>query len=377
MTNRRTQYNFSEKTKGDLAKRAGCRCSNPNCNAPTASKISVGEAAHIYSASLGAARYNPNLSVEEYCDISNGIHLCANCHTMIDKDPENHPAELLLSWKVQSEENASKALGKAQPISNCFVYKQELQIVFDRFEQQANETSTHSELVTLFCEMIIPFLLDNKYIKKIRLDWEAQFDQLNLHWTQKEKKALEVVNNVYSEIRSTFANDKSENIHCILKAIEEEKFTYGSPLYSRIYDRLKRLFCILLATGHLDFCKKYCILNRDNTEIEKFTFTSAVLEANTANDDIVYRNRPNNPALIWYYFKEAHIYWYRDSCYFENPNNFKNRFEMLTVNNVRYEIFSSKSENVLKCKQYKKIIFNKELFINGLKTLVTDIYKNL
>lgn len=128
-----------KKNKGDLAKLAGYQCSNPNCNAPTASKISVGEAAHIYSAFPSAARYNPNLSVEEYCDISNGIHLCANCHNKIDKDPENHPAELLLSWKVQREENSSQTVGKAQPRSNALVYKQELQIVFDRFEQRVKE----------------------------------------------------------------------------------------------------------------------------------------------------------------------------------------------------------------------------------------------
>lgn len=70
MTTRRTRYEFSEKTKRDLAKRAGSRCSNPDCNAPTSSKNSVGEAAHIYSVFSDRPRYNPNIGSKEASHIS-------------------------------------------------------------------------------------------------------------------------------------------------------------------------------------------------------------------------------------------------------------------------------------------------------------------
>lgn len=377
MTSRRAKYNFSKKTKGDLAKQAGYLCSNPNCNAPTASKISVGEAAHIYSAFPSAPRYNPKLSVSEYCDISNGIHLCANCHNKIDKDPENHPAELLLSWKFQRETNASQTVGKAQPRSNALFYKQELQIVFDRFEQQANGTSTHSELVTLFCEEVIPFLHNNKIIEKSRIDWEAQFDQLHRSYVQKEQKALEEVSKIDSEIRSVFLNDKSEKIQQALKITEETNFYEGSSLYASKYTNLKDLINVLLAEGHVDFCKKYCILNENNTRIEKFTFAPTVLEADNISERM--RCRSNDTAIIWYDFRQAHKYWHLDASYFKNPDNFKNMrlFDKLIIHNLWYEIFSSKPENISKYIQRKKNKFTKNFFINGLKSLITHIYTNL
>lgn len=377
MTTRRTKYDFSEKTKRELAKRAGHRCSNPSCNAPTSSKNSVGEAAHIYSAFRSAARYNSNLSVEDYCDISNGIHLCANCHNKIDKDRENHPAELLRSWKAQREENASKAVGKSQPKSNALVYKQELKIVFDRFEQRAKEASNDSDLISFFCEEIIPFLHKNKPIEKILIALEAQFDQLHQSYIQKEQKALEEVNKVDSEIMSVFVNDKSEKIQRALKIIEEENSYEGSSLYEPKYTSLKELINVLLAEGHVDFCKKYCILNEDNTRIEKFTFAPTVLEADKISERM--RCRSNDIAIIWYHFREAHKYWHIDASYFENPDNFKNMrlFDRLAIHNLWYEIFSSRPENITKYTQCKKIKFNKNLFINGLKTLITHIYTNL
>lgn len=119
MTTRRTKYDFSEKTKRELAKRAGHRCSNPSCNAPTSSKNSVGEAAHIYSVFADGPRYNSNVASEEASDISNGVHLCANCHSMIDKNKgKDYPAKLLQSWKNQCEHNAEQTVGKTQPRNN-------------------------------------------------------------------------------------------------------------------------------------------------------------------------------------------------------------------------------------------------------------------
>lgn len=96
MTTRRKGYDFSEKTKKLLAKRAGHQCSNPNCNAPTSSTISVGVAAHIHAASPGGPRYNPDLTPEQCSHISNGIHLCENCGAIIDKENQkDYPPELL------------------------------------------------------------------------------------------------------------------------------------------------------------------------------------------------------------------------------------------------------------------------------------------
>jgi len=76
---------FTERTKQLLAKRVGFRCSNPNCRAATSGLsddplkvINLGVASHITAASEGGPRFDPNLSADNRCDLSNGIWLCQN-----------------------------------------------------------------------------------------------------------------------------------------------------------------------------------------------------------------------------------------------------------------------------------------------------------
>jgi hypothetical protein len=102
---------FSQPTKDTLAARAALICNNPSCscltvgpsdgNGPLASK--VGEAAHICAARPGP-RYDENMTDDERAAIKNGIWLCANCHTLIDKnDGADFPADLLRRWKTKHE----------------------------------------------------------------------------------------------------------------------------------------------------------------------------------------------------------------------------------------------------------------------------------
>ena len=67
-------------------------------------KLKLGEAAHIRAARKGA-RYAPNMTDPERADIDNGIWLCANCHTMVDKnDGADFPVDKLIKWKEQHEQ---------------------------------------------------------------------------------------------------------------------------------------------------------------------------------------------------------------------------------------------------------------------------------
>lgn len=85
---------FSSKTVDLLASRSGLICNNPNCYCLTIGpsennplvKTKIGEAAHICAARKGEARYDENMDNNQRADISNGLWLCASCHTMIDKD---------------------------------------------------------------------------------------------------------------------------------------------------------------------------------------------------------------------------------------------------------------------------------------------------
>ncbi|MEI7014078.1 hypothetical protein [Leptospira licerasiae] len=120
---------FSENTKEKLAQRVGYICSNPLCNSPTIgpsladeSKVQYkGVAAHIFSASKdNGPRPNPSLSPDERKSIRNGIHLCASCSILIDKNNGiDHPAELLFSWKKEAEKNALARIYRAISQNYC------------------------------------------------------------------------------------------------------------------------------------------------------------------------------------------------------------------------------------------------------------------
>ena len=110
---------FNRITVETLAKRSANRCSNPDCTAITSGPaddetkaITVGEAAHIFGAMPGSARYDANMLPAERGAITNGIWLCRNCHKIVDADPAKYPAPLLFEWRQHHEHRISSQLGK-------------------------------------------------------------------------------------------------------------------------------------------------------------------------------------------------------------------------------------------------------------------------
>lgn len=103
-----------------LAKRAANRCSNPDCGAltsgpsddPTGS-VNVGEAAHIYGANPGSARYDAAMLSVDRSSITNAIWLCGNCHKLIDDDEIRYPPGLLFVWQRDHERRIAAIVGKA------------------------------------------------------------------------------------------------------------------------------------------------------------------------------------------------------------------------------------------------------------------------
>jgi hypothetical protein len=102
-----------------VAKRAGNICSNPDCQAITsgpsaerARSVSVGEAAHIFGANAGSARFNPGMSAAERADVTNAIWLCRICHKLADADPLRFSAALLFEWRRMHEKAVTARLGK-------------------------------------------------------------------------------------------------------------------------------------------------------------------------------------------------------------------------------------------------------------------------
>ncbi len=111
---------FKSAVINTLAKRAANICSNPDCGAITSGpaddpqqSVSVGEAAHIYGAHQGSARYEPTMLSEARSDITNAVWLCRNCHKMVDDDESRFPAGLLFEWRREHERHMAERLGKA------------------------------------------------------------------------------------------------------------------------------------------------------------------------------------------------------------------------------------------------------------------------
>lgn len=111
---------FSRTTVITLAKRAANQCSNPDCGAITSGpadiadkSVNVGEAAHIYGANPGSARYDAGMLPAQRSSITNAIWLCGNCHKLVDDDSSRYPAGLLFEWQREHEKHIGLQVGKA------------------------------------------------------------------------------------------------------------------------------------------------------------------------------------------------------------------------------------------------------------------------
>ena len=83
---------------------SGNTCAFPKCREPLYSNgVLIGEVCHIKSEKPGAARYNPSLTDADRHSYDNIILLCANHHTVIDKDEKTYTVERLVGMKREHE----------------------------------------------------------------------------------------------------------------------------------------------------------------------------------------------------------------------------------------------------------------------------------
>lgn len=115
---------FTNKTIEILAKRAGQKCSFPQCNTSTSAAhsnsneaINLGEACHIQGARPGSPRYNSNMTNEDRAKIENGIWLCRTHAKKIDNDENKYTMDLLLKWKSNHEDCILKSSIKSDNTS--------------------------------------------------------------------------------------------------------------------------------------------------------------------------------------------------------------------------------------------------------------------
>jgi ribosomal protein L37AE/L43A len=110
--------NFPDAVKAALAKRVCWRCSK--CRAATTGphespekSVGIGEAAHITAAAPGGPRFDASLKPDERKSSENGIWLCSNCATAVDRDAVRYTPEVLRAMKRSAEARADLELGRA------------------------------------------------------------------------------------------------------------------------------------------------------------------------------------------------------------------------------------------------------------------------
>lgn len=107
---------FTPATALKLAKRAGFKCSNPDCRKPTSGPgadggtVNLGVAAHITAASAGGPRYSEHLTQEGRRAADNGIWLCQQCSRLVDADDSAYEVPDLIEWKTFAEAAAAVEL---------------------------------------------------------------------------------------------------------------------------------------------------------------------------------------------------------------------------------------------------------------------------
>jgi hypothetical protein len=109
----RNRDDFPEKTKLQIAKRAGWLCSDPSCRRATIgstsdgdSEINLGTAAHICAAAPGGPRYDSNQTPAQRRSPDNGIWMCRLHGTAVDAKDSKFTVELLQEWKAQAHKDS-------------------------------------------------------------------------------------------------------------------------------------------------------------------------------------------------------------------------------------------------------------------------------
>lgn len=109
------RLSLSTETKRRLWAESGGYCQRPGCGVFLFDEgdVDFAQMAHIVAATTGGARDMPKAVIDEQgrAHHSNIAVLCANCHTVVDKDPGRHPIETMHLWKARSQELHERAHG--------------------------------------------------------------------------------------------------------------------------------------------------------------------------------------------------------------------------------------------------------------------------
>jgi len=173
-------------------------CQNPSCynslfvEAGTA-RVHIAEMAHILAARDHGPRADASLSEVERGEFDNLILLCANCHTKIDKAPEQFPNQLIFQWKRDHQLHLDQMFGatalstRAEVRSLIEPLLLENRVVFEEFGPDLSyRENPESEMASAWRRKMRERIIPNNRRILVRLDANRR------HLTSDEARTLEL-----------------------------------------------------------------------------------------------------------------------------------------------------------------------------------------
>ncbi len=178
---------------------SGGYCQRPECADrlfvdTDTSNVHFAEMAHIIAASGGGPRGDATATPEDKRSYGNLILLCANCHAMIDKAPEDFSEGRVREWKRKHVERLNSLFGAVELPDRDTVRKAiepvltENQFVFDQYgPNNEYRHDPESELATVWRRKVRAIVLPNNRKVLVILDANRQ------HLSKSELKVLEAL----------------------------------------------------------------------------------------------------------------------------------------------------------------------------------------
>lgn len=141
-----------DKVRRQLLSECGAMCCAPECEKRFYEETTfLAECAHIISHAEGGPRGDGETSAEERDKADNLLYLCLEHHTIVDKNPEKYPAELLRKWKKDRKKFVDHVRKNQALIQN----------LIERIRKENNKENSYDDLLMIMFSICHDFIRRN------------------------------------------------------------------------------------------------------------------------------------------------------------------------------------------------------------------------
>ena len=254
------EQHFNKGTVRLLGERVGYLCSNPDCRKVTIgpkvgelNTIRIGEAAHICAESPGGARFDVSMTNAERVHYDNGIWLCRNCHTMVDRDESVYSVEMLRSWKLAAENKSREEVGVKHPTNDDAINQLTTALCGALTPVQLNAISNIHNATNRTFESIDPrFKIDTEY--------ENGIPKINVRAKEPVNLKFAIKSDLLPMLKKTI--EHGEDLVGPVSGLK----VYGTPLFDHFLDQSDGSF--LIQTPKVESCLRMQIIGKQNEYLE-------------------------------------------------------------------------------------------------------------